>query len=47
MFLNKNKMIESGMRAKERAIKNFMLDTHMQGLRHIYSEVMMANKSKI
>lgn len=42
---NKNNLIEMGMHAKERVMKNFMLDTHMQGLRNIYSELLSVNKS--
>ena len=35
---NKNKLAEMGKQAKERVIKNFMLNTHMQGLRTIYDD---------
>lgn len=43
---NKDKLLQMGKQAKERVIKNFTLDTHMEGIRNIYSRVLIANKDK-
>ncbi len=44
---NKNKLLEMGRQAKDRVTNNFMLNTHMQGLRNIYSDQLMISKNKL